>query len=412
MGKKALFVATVGGFASQFELSNIKLLQKMGYEVHSAANFNDPVYLGKEWELDDLGVIRHQIVIEKSPFMLKANAKALVQLINIIRKEDISLIHCHTPVGGVIGRAAAALCVSKHPTIIYTAHGFHFYKGAPFINWLFYYNIERFMAHFTDCLITINEEDYYAAQNFKIRKRGIVCKIPGEGIRKEAFKQVTEEEKEQLRDKYHIDRDAYFVLSVGELSGNKNHRMIIEHMPDIIQAIPDKKVLYGICGEGFFHEDLSALVREMKLEDNVVLFGYREDVADLLSCADCFLFPSIREGLGMAALEALASGIPVIASDNRGTREYMKNGENGFVCNPFSPQEFVEAIKRIQQMTSEEKKCLIENEQKSIIPFSIDNSQACMKEIYQKMDARISERKLGIQIVKCGKGNECKDLHI
>jgi len=386
--KKALFVATVGGFITQFEMNNVSLLQKLGYEVHSAANFREPVYSVKEQELKSRGIILHHVDIEKSPYMWKQNRRALEQLCGIIKEEKICLLHCHTPVGGLLGRLAGVLCREENPKVVYTAHGFHFYKGAPWINWLFYYSVERLLARHTDVLITINEEDYRRAGRFHLRKGGGVYRIPGEGLHGERFQPVSEERKMELRRQLGLDKDVFFVLSVGELSGNKNHRGIIRLMPEIKERLGDRKVVYGICGDGFYHDELEGLVEEMGLQENVKLYGYQPDVTKYLACADCMLFPSVREGLGMAALEALSMGVPVIASDNRGTREYMKDGCNGYVCNVKNPKEFTDALEKICRMQPRERAAMQEEGRRTAEKFDIKNAEKIMSSVYAALDAQ------------------------
>lgn len=386
--KKALFVATVGGFVTQFEMGNVSLLQEMGYEVHSAANYKEPVYSVKEQDLKEKGVILHQVDMEKSPYMWKQNRRALGQLCSIIRNEKISLLHCHTPVGGLLGRLAAILCREEGPKVIYTAHGFHFYKGAPWVNWLFYYNVERILAHHTDILVTINEEDYGRAGRFHLREGGGVYKIPGEGLHRDRFRPVSEERKQEMRRLLGLEGDTFFFLSVGELSGNKNHREIIRLMPDIIERLKDRKILYGICGDGFYREELSELVEKMELQENVSLYGYQADIQNYLACADCLVFPSVREGLGMAALEAMAMGIPVIAADNRGTREYMRDGCNGYVCDVKNPKSFAEAIERICRMQPEELAAMQAEGCITAEKFDVMSAAAVMGKVYEAADAQ------------------------
>ena len=135
---KVLIITTTSGFLSQFELNNVKLLQERGYQVHYATNFGVPVYEVKDDTLRNMGVVLHHISIEKNPFKIKKNVWALRELTRIIEREQIDVIHCHNPNGGVLGRLAAAFSKRK-PFVIYTAHGFHFFKGAPVKNWLFYY---------------------------------------------------------------------------------------------------------------------------------------------------------------------------------------------------------------------------------------------------------------------------------
>lgn len=392
--KKALIIATVGGFAAQFEMNNITLLLAMGYEVHSAANYREPVYSVREQELKEMGVVLHQVDMEKSPFLWRENSRALKQLCQIIRTEKISLIHCHTPVGGLLGRLAGCLCRKEAPKVIYTAHGFHFYQGAPWRNWLFYYTAERFLARHTDILITINEEDYKRAKSFHLRSGGKAWKIPGEGLRTERFPVVTEEKRRELRRRLGLGEEEFFLLSVGELSGNKNHREMIRLMPGLQERLGEKKVIYGICGDGFYREELEEMVEEMGLQESVKLYGYQPEIADYLACADCLVFPSVREGLGMVALEAMAMGVPVAASDNRGTREYMKDGQNGYLCDVKKPESFIDAIEKISRMEPGERASMGEEGRRTAREFDLKAAAGIMSRVYGSLEEAKEPAKL------------------
>lgn len=389
--RKALFIATVGGFVTQFEMNNVRILKQMGYEIHSAANFKEPVYCVKERELKEQGVILHHVDIAKSPFLWYQNLYALRQICGIIRENRITLIHCHTPVGGVLGRLAGIWCGSPGLKVIYTAHGFHFYQGAPWVNWLIYYHVERFLAHFTDCIVTINQEDYEKACRFRMRKGGRVYRIPGEGLDLGRFSFRLREKKQELRKKLGIPEDAFVLLSVGELSGNKNHRQIIRLIPTLQEKLLPRKVHYGICGDGFYHRELEDEIRQLGLEGQVRLYGCCQDVEEFLACADCFVFPSFREGLGMAALEALAMGVPVVASDNRGTREYMEDGVNGFVCRTGKSEEFIQKVAEISRLSEEELQAMGLAGCKTAGRFGRIHTDGIMREIYRGVDGARKE---------------------
>ena len=128
----------------------------MGYCVHYAANMDEPHYISDQERIRKMGVMVHSIAIVRSPYMVKENRKALCQLLELIEKYQIQIIHCHTPVGGLLGRLAGKFYKKRRLTVIYTAHGFHFYKGAPPLNWLVYYKVEKRLARYTDILIVIN----------------------------------------------------------------------------------------------------------------------------------------------------------------------------------------------------------------------------------------------------------------
>lgn len=391
--KKALFIATVGGFVTQFELNNVSLLQAAGYEVHSAANFREPVYCVREEKLAQMGVVLHQVDMEKSPFLWRQNFRALGQLCRLIRREGFTLLHCHTPVGGLLGRLAGILCAGEGLKVVYTAHGFHFYKGAPWKNWLLYYPVERLLAGRTDVLVTINGEDYARAKHFRLRREGKVFRIPGEGLRTQKFQSPLPEERARMRRELGIGEEVFFLLSVGELSYNKNHSLAVRLLPAVKDRLGDRKVVYGICGDGFCREMLESLAEECGVADNVIFYGYRPDAARILACADCLVFPSVREGLGMAVLEAMALGVPVAAADNRGTREYMRDGRNGFVCPLEKPESFVDAVEKICRMTAEELAVMQAEERRTALEFDLDKAGAAMAEVYAYVDAALKGEK-------------------
>ena len=189
--KHALIITTISGFVPQFEMNDVRILQENGYTVHYASDFENPIYNIDQTQLKRDGLILHHIDIRKSPFQITKNTKAFLQLKQIIRKEQPRLVHCHNPMGGVVGRLAAKAS-GREPYVVYPAHGFHFYEGAPKKNWLFYYTAERFLAAFTDRIITINREDYERANRFRLKEHGCVEQIPGVGVNIEKFRKKLE----------------------------------------------------------------------------------------------------------------------------------------------------------------------------------------------------------------------------
>ena len=260
--------------------------------------------------------------------------------------------------------------------VIYTAHGFHFYKGAPVLNWLLYFGAESVLARYTDRLITINGEDYRRACKFKLRKEGRVARIPGVGVKTKLF---TPERgvREQVRRELQIADDTFYILSVGELNSNKNHRVVIEAMA----AMSDENIHYGICGRGALEQELKQFAEKLGVADKVTLFGFRNDIPRMLAAADVFCFPSKREGLGIAAIEAMAAGIPMITSDCRGTREYMSHGLNGLVCKKGTVEEYAAAIRKLKYdpvlRSNMSEACL-----KAAAKFDISETDKIMRKLY------------------------------
>ncbi|MBC5689800.1 glycosyltransferase family 4 protein [Mediterraneibacter sp. NSJ-55] len=385
MKKNILILATVGGFLMKFETENVKLLQSLGYRVHYAANMREQHYLFEETKLKEIGVEAHHIDIERSPYMVRENKKAFDQLLDIIDRFEISMIHCHTPVGGVLGRLAGRYFKKKNIIVIYTAHGFHFYKGAPLLNNTVYYLVERFLARYTDILITINKEDYSAAGRFCLKKKGKVYLVPGVGLDMEYFHPLSGEEKKKNRESMG-NADRFFLVTVGELNENKNQQIILKALHRMkIQKRDISGIVYGICGDGFFYDRIRRQIEEMGLSENVSLYGYQTDVRRIVGCADCFVFPSIREGLGMAALEALSMGIPVVGADNRGTREYLRHKENGYICQGRDENSFIQGIEFIKNQSVEQRKAMQIRCRESVGSFAKKQVKRKMEIIYRRM---------------------------
>ncbi len=378
--KKVLIVTTISGFLSQFEMNDVDILKDLGCELHYASNFYNPVYESDQGELRKKGIKLYQIEIEKTPVHLAHNIKAFFQICNIIRTQQIELLHCHNPIGGVLGRLAAVFCRRQKVRVIYTAHGFHFYKGAPGVNWLLFFPVEALLARVTDCLITINKEDYKRASLFRLRKKkSLRVQIPGVGVRTERFRKGPDRRK-IMRDRLGIGEEVFYILSVGELNRNKNHEVILY----AIAKTGNPRIHYGVCGKGERAEYLGRLAEELGIGSQFTLFGFRRDIPDMLQCADCFAFPSKREGLGIAAIEAMAGGIPLITSDCRGTREYMEDGVTGYVCRSGSAEEYAEAITRMMENPEDRKRMGLACTERAK-RFDLSETDRIMRKIYRKM---------------------------
>lgn len=380
--KNALIVTTVGGFLPQFLTNDVKILKDSGFLIHYASNFNNRIYEFSKEQMEREGIILHTLNIQKKPHHIFKNAHAIFRLVHIIRDEKIDLIHLHNPLGGFCGRLAA--CFSgNHPRIVYTTHGFHFFQGAPFY-YLPFYLTERFLSRFTDVIITINHEDYACAKTFPMRSGGRVAMIPGIGLDTEKFASRPDE-RAAMRKRLHIPDDAFHIVSAGELNANKNHRIIIEAIKRLKdEEKTDRAIYYTICGSGKGEKSLRKQIQRAGLCDVVRLLGFRDDMERILQSADCFAFPSYREGFGMAALEALGCGIPVVASKNRGTKEYMQNMVNGVFCDANDADSFAEAIRKLRD-TPNMCRTLGYNGIKTVRYFSKEASEEALRMAYGEL---------------------------
>ncbi len=343
--KKALMTAHVAYAIEMFNIPNIQLLKSMGYEVVVACNFDDRSSLSDEKvealkaKLSAMGVKYHNIPFQRNP-LKPHNLKAFLSLKKLIDAEHFSLIHTHTPVGGILTRLAAAKSRKRGTKVIYTAHGFHFFKGAPLRNWLIYFTAEWLCSFFTDSLITINKEDYENAKTRLHAKK--VCYVPGVGIDTERFI-GTRGVREALLKEISADEKSILLLSVGELSDRKNHSVTIKALSEI----NDGRLHLIIAGRGEKEEEFRCLARELGVESRVHLLGFRTDIAELMKSADIFVFPSLQEGLPVALMEAMACAMPCVCSAIRGNTDLVEDGSEGILCSVNDVAAFRDAIERL-----------------------------------------------------------------
>ena len=338
--KKALYVATVDLHIRSFHLPYLKLLHDNGYEVHVATNGDE-----KFPNCD----VKHQICIERSPFKVK-NLKAIKELRKIIEKEKFDIIHCHTPMGSVVARLAARRARKKYGTrVIYTAHGFHFYKGAPLLNWLLFYPVEKWLAKYTDTLITINKEDYELAKKKFSERCHDIQYIPGVGIDTKKFDiKMTDKEKNELRQSLGLKKDDFILTCVARLDKNKNQGFLIDAMQEIVKGHDNIHLL--LVGRDELNGYYQKKVKEQKLDKNVHFLGNRDDIPELLHIADVVVSASKREGLPVNVIEAFACGVPVVALECRGMKDLIKDGENGFILDIHTKKLDSEIVNRIVEL--------------------------------------------------------------
>lgn len=321
---KALLVATVRSHIGQFHMPLVKKLKEEGWTVDAAYRDNSADKKGLDLSLID-NVF--EVPFERSPFKIN-NIKAFFQLKRIIESGQYSVVHCNTPVGGVIGRLASIKARKNGTRVFYTAHGFHFYKGAPLKYWILFYPIEKLLARYTDLLITINQEDYELTQKKHFRAKTII-KTDGVGVDFSKFSVVTDNEKVKIRSQYGYDKEAFIMLYAADLSKRKNQQMLLKAVALAKDAIPNAKLL--LPGQPILLDEYSKLAEDLGIRDRVEFMGYRRDIDNLLALCDCVVSSARQEGLPLNLVEAAARGKYIIASNCRGNIDVVNQSNYGVI---------------------------------------------------------------------------------
>lgn len=344
--KKILITAT-DIMMIQCLVPHVRNLREQGFRVEIACS-----QVGGR--MDDVGnalsgIVEaiHTVRLERSPASPR-NLVGFRDMRRLLEENHYDIIWTNEPVMGVITRLAARKARKTGTKVVYMCHGFHFFSGASKINWLIFYPVERLMAHFCDVIVTINREDEALARSFHT---GRVEFIHGIGVNTERLGMP--DEHSSIRRELHLTEEDFLVLSVGELNENKNHQVILQ----ALAQLRDDRIHYVLCGKGRRLKHLQRLVKDKKLEANVHFLGYRRDVAQIYPQVDIFAFPSRREGLGLAALEAMYCGLPVIASNTRGIRDYMVDGKSGFLSDAENALGFADAIRILKEDATLRKCC-------------------------------------------------------
>lgn len=317
-----------------FELAPIEAAKSMGYSLFMGVNRSHP----EKVKCADYDIKFYDQHSYRSIFAIKDNWKAYKNLSIFLKQHpEIEVIHCNTPIGGFMGR----ICGKKYgiKTIIYTAHGFHFFKGAPLFNRTILKCVEKYLARWTDAIITMNNEDYDSAQSFHLRNNGKVYKVPGVGVYTKSYIDFAAE-RTHIRKNLGIPKDAIVCLAMGDIVPRKNYKTAIE----AIALCNNSKLHYLICGSGTQINELKLLSSKLGISSQIHFLGFRTDIKELSFASDFFLFASLQEGLPRSTMEAMCAGLPCIVSDIRGNNDLIVDGMGGFLAPPQDSSAFAKAI--------------------------------------------------------------------
>ena len=368
---KVLLTATVQSHICQFHKPLVEVLHSKGYEVHVAARDNLAEKNGLK--LDFVDKI-YNVPFARSP-KSKDNIKAYKILKKLIEKEKYDIVHCNTPMGGIVTRLAARKARKQGTKVYYTAHGFHFYNGSPKKNWIVYYPIEKIFSRITDKLITITQEDYDIAKN---KFYCPIERIHGVGVSSDRYHPISHTEQIELKNRLGI-LNKYVILCVGELLPNKNQQMAIYVMKEVIKKYPDAILL--LAGNGPERESLSNLINILSLNKNIKLLGYVTNLNEYQQITDVAISCSKREGLPLNIVEAMLTGTPIVASENRGHRELICDGKNGYLV---SLNNVNDMSKKVIELLNNKELCnsIKERALKYAENYSVDKVKKELEKIY------------------------------
>ncbi len=364
---KVLFVATVRSHIGQFHMPFIKELKKRGCEVHAA--FKDNSEYKKGLDLSAVDKV-FEVPFSRSPYST-SNVKAYKILKKIIDDNDYDAIHCHTPMGAVVTRLAAKNARKNGTIVFYTAHGFHFYNGASKKNWLLFYPVEKYLSKYTDCLITINNEDYLLAAKKKF-DASIICHINGVGVDISRFHSVDAAEKHALRAKYGFSDDDFLMIYPADFCERKNQNMLF----DTLKILLDKHKNFRLLLPGLDEKAQPFIdyAKQIGVYDKVDVLGYRRDIDRLVGMCDVSLSSSRQEGLPINLIEAMAIGNAIVATDVRGNNDLVKHGVNGFLVPLNDCKAMAECILKLyddkdlaEKFKSNNKKMVLKYEESNVI---------------------------------------------
>lgn len=371
--KKILFAANLDSFFTKFLIPQLKFFKENGYEVHVAAkneNINIP-FCDKKFNVD----------FARS-FNLKQNIKSYQQMITIFNNNHYDIVSCHTPFGGAITRLAFKNCKIKGTKMFYMAHGFHFYKGAPLLNWLLFYPVEKFLAKYTDTLITINLDDYnLAKKKFKCN----VKYVPGVGLDIKKFDfTMTKKEKESYKESLGIDKNDFVMIYPAEINKNKRQEWLIDTLENVLRDNSNFHLL--LPGMDSLDKKCEKKVEKMGLTRQIHFLGFRKDIPKLLKISDLAISSSKREGLPLNIMEAIYCGLPIVATICRGTGELIQNGKNGYIIGIDDRNDFENKVLIMSKINKKKrneinkineniiKDYLLENVLESTVNIYIDNN--------------------------------------
>lgn len=344
---KILHVCAVGFTVKNLLLPQINFLLDKGLEVEIACAAGDTVA-----ELQELGYTIHAFPIERKIAPL-SNLRSIVAMVRLMKHHRYDLVHVHTPVASVLGRVSAK--IAGIPRVVYTAHGFYFHDNMPPQKYRFYHQVETISGWLTDKILTQSREDLETAKRTNLCPPDKLSYL-GNGIDLYRFSsdRLCSKRQSELKLQLKIPVSAFPVLAMtGRITEEKGYLELINALSILQKDFPSiHLVIIGGQLESerdAFQAKLHRLILDRRLESHVTFTGFRSDVPEVLGLVDLFVLPSYREGLPRSILEAMAMSLPVVATDIRGCREAIEDGETGLIVPPRDSEKLAQAVRKILQ---------------------------------------------------------------
>lgn len=333
--KKILFAASTLSHIENFHIPYLKYFKDNGFEVH---------IMGKKNNKSPIPYVDKVVPInfEKNMFSFK-NFISAFKISKLIKKEKYSTISTHTILASFFTRLGIMLSLKKHPLVINTVHGYLFDENSNFIKKVIMILAEKFVRPVTDTILVMNSTDYEIAKKYNLYKKNLYS-INGMGINASKFPFSTEENKSYLREKYNIPKDDFLLIYVAEFSKRKNQKFLIDSIKSLISEGYDSIKLL-LLGDGILLNDMKQYSKTLGIENNIIFKGYIKEVCDYYQISDICVSSSRIEGLPFNVMEAMSTGLPVIASKIKGHIDLVDPGENGFLYEYNNVNEFCNHVK-------------------------------------------------------------------
>ncbi|MBN1056572.1 glycosyltransferase family 1 protein [Clostridium botulinum] len=335
--KKILFVASTLSHIENFHIPYLKEFKEKGFSVHIMGTMNNKTripYVDKIIPVE----------FEKNMFSIK-NFHNSIKIRKNIKKENYNIIYLHTTLAAFFTRLSIMTLFKKPKLIINTVHGYLFDDNTKFIKKSIMILAEKLVKCVTDTIIVMNSTDYNIAKKYNLFKNNIYL-INGMGINTENFPSINPNEKLLLRKENAFSDKDLILIYVAEFSKRKNQIFLINSLKKLIdEGFSDVKLL--LLGDGKMFDNIKSYSDELGISNNIIFTGYTKKTCMYYQLSDVCVSSSRIEGLPFNIVEAMSTGLPVIASNIKGHSDLVKQNKNGYLFEYNNIDQFCNYIKKI-----------------------------------------------------------------